>query len=49
MAGAGLLLLMAGAVITHARRADGVRALAPATVCALLVTVYLTSLLTTSG
>ncbi|MER6632654.1 DoxX family protein [Streptomyces sp. NPDC000987] len=47
LAGAGLLLLMAGAVITHARRGDGVRALVPATVCALLVTAYLTSLLTT--
>ncbi|NUT95971.1 MAG: DoxX family protein [Saccharothrix sp.] len=36
-AGAGLLLLLAGAVVTHVRNGDGLRALAPAVVCAALV------------
>ncbi|GGU43695.1 DoxX family protein [Lentzea flava] len=40
-AGAGLLLLLAGAVITHVRNRDGIRELAPAVVCAALVAAYL--------
>jgi hypothetical protein len=40
-AGAGLLLLLAGAVITHVRNRDGIRELAPAVVCAVLVAGYL--------
>lgn len=41
LAGTGLLLLLAGALITHVRNRDGLRALAPAVVCALLVGAYL--------
>lgn len=48
LAGASLLLLLAGAVITHIRNGDGVRKLAPAVVCALLVVGYLVTLLVTS-
>jgi uncharacterized membrane protein len=43
-AGVGLLLLLAGAVITHVRNRDGVRELAPAVVCAVLVAGYLAAL-----
>ncbi|MCP2248009.1 DoxX family protein [Lentzea aerocolonigenes] len=43
-AGVGLLLLLAGAVITHVRNRDGVRELAPAAVCAVLVAGYLAAL-----
>ncbi|TPQ22646.1 DoxX family protein [Streptomyces sporangiiformans] len=46
LAGAGLLLLMAGAVITHLRNGDRARGFAPAVVCALLVAGYLVALLT---
>jgi hypothetical protein len=44
LAGAGLLLLLAGAVVTHVRNGDGLREAAPAVVCALLVAGYLTAL-----
>ena len=40
-AAAGLLLLLAGAVITHVRNRDGIREIAPALVCAVLVAAYL--------
>ncbi|MFC3891144.1 DoxX family protein [Lentzea rhizosphaerae] len=43
-AGVGLLLLLAGAVVTHVRNGDGVRELAPAVVCAVLVAGYLAAL-----
>lgn len=41
LAGAGLLLLLAGAVINHVRNGDGPRKLAPALMCAVLVAGYL--------
>ena len=41
LAGAGLLLLLAGAVVTHVRNGDGLRKAAPALVCAVLVVAYL--------
>ena len=41
VAGAGLLCLLAGAVITHVRNRDGGRDLVPAAVCAVLVAGYL--------
>ena len=41
LAGAGLLLLLAGAVVTHVRNGDGPRKAAPAVVCAALVAGYL--------
>lgn len=44
LAAAGLLLLLAGAVITHVRNGDPVRKLAPAAVSASLVTAYLVTL-----
>ncbi|VVJ17609.1 Uncharacterised protein [Amycolatopsis camponoti] len=44
LAGAGLLLLLAGAVITHVRNRDGVRDLTPAVVCAVCVAGYLVAL-----
>ncbi|MFI6096050.1 DoxX family protein [Lentzea sp. NPDC051213] len=44
LAGAGLLLLLAGAVITHVRNKDKPQQLAPAVVCALLVIGYLVAL-----
>jgi hypothetical protein len=44
LAGAGLLLLLAGAVITHLRNRDGGRELLPAAVCAALVAGYLVAL-----
>ena len=45
LAGAGLLVLLAGAVITHLRNGQGAHELAPALVCALLVGGYLAVLL----
>ncbi|NUP18928.1 MAG: DoxX family protein [Streptomyces sp.] len=45
LAGAGLLLLMAGAVITHGRNGDGLRGMTPALVCAVLVACYLAALI----
>ena len=44
LAGAGLLLLLAGALATHLRHRDGLRELAPAAVCAALVAGYLIAL-----
>ena len=41
LAGAGLLLLLAGALATHVRNGDGAREFAPAVVCAVLVVGYL--------
>lgn len=41
LAGAGLLLLLAGAVVGHVRNGDGPRKFAPALVCAALVAGYL--------
>jgi hypothetical protein len=41
LAGAGLLLLLAGALAVHHRKGDGPRKYAPALVCALLVAAYL--------
>ncbi|MDE3721936.1 DoxX family protein [Nocardiopsis sp. N85] len=41
LAGTGLLLLLAGALITHLRRGDGPRELAPAAIAGLLVAVHL--------
>ncbi|MFS8097719.1 DoxX family protein [Lentzea alba] len=41
LAGVGLLLLLAGALITHLRNKDTLRQIAPALVCALLVIGYL--------
>jgi hypothetical protein len=45
LAGAGLLLLLAGAVVAHLRNGDHPRLLAPALVAALLVAAYLVTLL----
>lgn len=45
LAGAGLLLLLAGALITHVRNKDTLKQSAPAVVCALLVVGYLVVLL----
>lgn len=47
-ASAGLLLLLAGAVITHVRNRDRIAELAPALVCAMLVAGYLAILGTSS-
>ncbi|MFF4033547.1 DoxX family protein [Streptomyces sviceus] len=44
LAGAGLLLLLAGAVVVHVRRGDPVAELAPAVVCAVPVASYLAAL-----
>jgi hypothetical protein len=44
LAGAGLLLLLAGAFATHLRHRDGLHELAPAAVCAALVAGYLIAL-----
>jgi hypothetical protein len=44
LAGAGLLLLLAGALVTHVRNRDSVRDLVPAVVCAVLVAGYLVAL-----
>ncbi|MGW6929389.1 DoxX family protein [Lentzea sp. NPDC054927] len=41
LAAAGLLLLLAGALITHVRNKDNLPQSAPAVVCALLVIGYL--------
>ncbi|MEU6950629.1 DoxX family protein [Streptomyces sp. NPDC046316] len=41
LAGTGLLLVLAGAVITHLRKGDAPSKLAPAVVCAALVAWYL--------
>ncbi|MFJ1973816.1 DoxX family protein [Streptomyces sp. NPDC087903] len=45
LAGAGLLLLMAGAAITHGRKGDGLRGMAPALACAVLAAGYLAALI----
>jgi hypothetical protein len=45
LAGAGLLLLLAGAVVVHLRKGDPVAKVAPAVVCAVLVASYLAALL----
>jgi hypothetical protein len=44
LAGAGLLLLLAGALFTHLRHGDGPRAASPAVACAALVAGYLAAL-----
>jgi hypothetical protein len=44
LAGVGLLLLLAGALITHMRNQDRGRDLVPALVCAALVAGYLVAL-----
>ncbi len=44
LAGAGLLLLLAGALITHVRNHDRGRDVVPALVCAALVAGYLVAL-----
>ena len=44
LAGAGLLLLLAGALTTHVRNHDTARAVIPAVVCMLLVASYLAAL-----
>ena len=41
LAGAGLLLLLAGALVVHLRKGDGPRTYAPAVVVALVVAAYL--------
>ncbi|MFR9779643.1 DoxX family protein [Micromonospora sp. MS34] len=41
LAGAGLLLLLAGALAVHLRKGDGPQKYAPAVVCGLLVAAYL--------
>jgi uncharacterized membrane protein YphA (DoxX/SURF4 family) len=41
LAAAGLLLLLAGALIAHRRRRDGLREITPAVAAAVLVAVYL--------
>jgi hypothetical protein len=41
LAGAGLFLLLAGAVVTHVRKGDGLGEVAPALVSGLLVAAYL--------
>lgn len=48
LAGAGLLLLLAGAVITHVRNRDAAARLIPAVVCAVLVAAYLAALFGTT-
>ncbi|MFF0428390.1 DoxX family protein [Streptomyces sp. NPDC004520] len=44
LAGAGLLLLLAGAAVVHLRKGDPVAKLAPAALCAVLVASYLAAL-----
>ena len=44
LAGAGLLLLLGGAVVAHLRNGDGPRKFAPAVVCGILVAAYLVAL-----
>ncbi|MFD9097730.1 DoxX family protein [Streptomyces collinus] len=46
LAGVGLVVLLAGAAITHLRNGDRVPKLVPAVVCAVLVGVYLVLLAT---
>jgi predicted membrane metal-binding protein len=41
LAGAGLLLLLGGALVVHLRNGDGPRKYAPAVVCGTLVAAYL--------
>jgi hypothetical protein len=41
LAGAGLLLLLGGALATHLRRGDGPRKFAPAVISGLIVAAYL--------
>ncbi|WP_346533273.1 DoxX family protein [Micromonospora sp. DPT] len=41
LAGAGLLLLLAGALVVHLRKGDGPQKYAPAVVCGLLLAAYL--------
>ncbi len=41
LAGIGLLMLLAGAVMTHVRKGDGLSRLVPAVACAALVAWYL--------
>lgn len=48
LAGAGLLLLLAGALITHVRNHDTVRAVVPAVACVMLVAGYLAVLFGTA-
>lgn len=45
LAGAGLLLLLGGAVVAHLREGDGPRKFAPAVVCGLLIAAYLVAVL----
>jgi hypothetical protein len=45
LAGAGLLLLLTGALITHVLRREALRGLVPAVVCLALVASYLVALL----
>jgi hypothetical protein len=40
LAGAGLLLLLGGALVAHLRKGDGPQKFAPAVICGLLVAVY---------
>ncbi|MFE4724421.1 DoxX family protein [Streptomyces sp. NPDC056728] len=44
LAGVGLLLLLAGAVVVHLRKGDPVAKFVPAAVCAVLVASYLAAL-----
>ena len=44
VAAVGLLLLLAGALITHIRQGDGPRKYAPVIVCGVLVAGYLAAL-----
>jgi DoxX-like family len=48
LASVGLLLLLAGAMVTHVRNHDGPREVAPAVVCVVLVAGYLAALIGTS-
>ena len=48
LASVGLLMLLAGAVVTHLRNHDRPRQVAPAVVCVVLVAGYLTALIGTS-
>jgi hypothetical protein len=45
LAGVGLLLLLGGAVVAHARAGDGAKKFAPAVICGVLVAAYLVALL----
>ena len=44
LAAGGLLVLLAGALVTHVRNGDGLRKYAPVLVCAVLVVGYLVAL-----